>query len=81
MKAKEIFQGWFYLLFKDEKVEAIAKKRAEICYRCKHRKFGDVLIFLKSDFHSIQDYYCELCTCPLSVKIRSVDSKCDVGKW
>jgi len=81
MKPKHVLEGWYNLLFKDERVEEIAKTRAEICYRCEHRKFGDLLVFLKSDFHSIQDFKCELCSCPLSAKIRSLDSKCDANKW
>lgn len=78
---KQIINGWINLLFKNEKVETIAKSRASICYRCKHRKFTNVLVFMNSDFHSIQDYICDLCKCPLSAKIRSVDSKCDANKW
>lgn len=81
MKTKEVFNGWLNLLFKNEQVEKLAEQRAELCYRCKHRKFTNVTIFLKSDFYSIQDYICNLCKCPLSAKIRSINSKCDANKW
>jgi hypothetical protein len=76
-----IISGWYRLIFKDEKIEAIAKSRADICFDCEHKKKKDILVFLNNDFKNVQDYICDLCNCPLSAKIRSLDSKCDLKKW
>lgn len=85
MKVKNVLDGWYHVLFKDEKVEQLAKQRAEICYNCKHKKFTNVTVFMNNDFHSIQDFVCNVCSktfkCPLVAKIRSVNETCPKEKW
>lgn len=81
MNPKHIIEGWYNLLFKSEKVEAIAKERAAICYRCPHKKKTKITVFLKGDFCHINEYVCLLCDCPLSTKVRSPESKCDDHRW
>ena len=76
-----ITEGWYILLFKNEKVEKLAKERADICFDCEYKKKGKVLVFLKKDYKHINTHYCDLCKCPLSAKIRSVDSKCEINLW
>lgn len=65
----EIFEGWLNLIFKDEKVETLAKNRLEICYTCSIRV----------------DNKCSRskggCGCVLSAKTRSPSSKCPKGYW
>ena len=81
MNPKHIIDGWYNLLFKSEKVEALAKERAAICFDCPHKKYTKISVFLKSDFYDIDEYICELCNCPLSAKVRSLESKCEDSRW
>jgi len=78
---KEIISGWANYIFKSAKGEAVAIERAKICANCNHAKRMNVLEFLHDDVKQIEALACDLCECPLSAKIRSLDSKCDLGKW
>lgn len=64
-KVFEIIQGWKNYTFKNPHVEKIAHARAGICSTC--------------DFNVNKK--CSKCGCILSVKTRSMDSKCPVNKW
>jgi len=78
---KEIISGWGNYIFKSAKVEAVAIERAKICAVCSHAKRMNVLEFLHDDVKQIEAIACELCTCPLSTKLRSPNAQCDLGKW
>ena len=79
-KIEQIKQGWQNYLDRSEYDDEIVNKRAKICSNCDHAKQGKLLTFIKDELKEIQGFYCGLCTCPLSAKIRS-ESKCDIQRW
>jgi hypothetical protein len=81
MSVKNIINGWSNFIFPNEEIEALAYKRAEICFGCPENKQGDLLVRLNDKLENIKGNYCDLCGCPLSPKVRSENEKCDNGKW
>ena len=81
MKLSNILNGWHNFLSKSEVSERLASNRAMECIGCSHAKKGMLTVFIKDDLEEIQGYYCDLCKCPLSAKIRSINEKCDIDKW
>lgn len=81
MKLANIINGWHNFISQTEVTERLASDRAMECIGCPHAKKGVLTAFIKDDFKEIEGYYCDLCKCPLSAKIRSVNEKCDIGKW
>jgi len=81
MKLSNILNGWHNFLSKSEVSERLASNRAMECIGCPHAKKGMLPVFIKDDLEEIQGYYCDLCKCPLSAKIRSINEKCDIDKW
>lgn len=67
--AKEIFEGWFNLILKDDKTESLSKYRLEICFNCPIRT-GNKCDKEKGG-----------CGCHLAAKTRSPSSKCPKGYW
>lgn len=67
-KGKEILNGVKNTIVKNEEVEELAKKRLEICNNCNRNSKSIVP-------------YCLECGCVLKTKVRSVNSKCPIGKW
>ena len=65
-KLDEIYEGWKNLTFENEEVEAIAKKRMEICVGCENLRTINV---------------CRICSCFMPAKVRSLKSSCDLKKW
>lgn len=63
-----IAEGWFRLVFKDEKIEDRAKIRAAECFKCKSMK------------KELKIIVCGECGCPIASKTRSND-KCPLDKW
>ena len=80
-KIEEILNGWENFIAKSEVTEQIAKERAEICSGCDSNIKSKLLIFVKDSLKEIEGRKCSECQCPLSAKIRSVNSKCDLDKW
>ena len=86
-KANEIINGWTNYLLDDKQVlEEVAKARAEICAKCPLSTWGlHTAILPDFSLSEIQGMYCSKkkggCGCPLSPKVRSVDSNCPLGKW
>lgn len=76
----QILSGWKNFLDKSDVVEEVAKSRAAICADCPHAKQGKLLAFVKDSLKEIEGAYCNLCSCPLSAKIRSNDI-CPENKW
>lgn len=81
MKIKNILQGWANFISKSEVTEELAFLRAEKCSVCPNAKQGKLLAFLNDDLKEIQGAYCDLCKCPLSAKVRSINEKCDLNEW
>jgi hypothetical protein len=87
-KAKEIIQGWWnYFLNKEIPVE---KQRIAICNRCPLNNNGNCdkkqkgpaekdFIYQGAKRYAGVEYYG--CGCPLSKKVKSVSTKCPLGKW
>ena len=76
----EIITGWENYIHKSEVVEEVAIERANICSACPHAKKGLLLTMIKDELKNVEGYYCDLCKCPLSAKIRSTGS-CEINKW
>lgn len=76
-----ILSGWSNYLDKSDVSEKLAKERAKKCSVCPHAKHGKLLIFVKDDLKEIEGNYCDLCKCPLSAKVRSINEKCDDKQW
>lgn len=66
---EEIFFGWKNTVFKNEKVEELAKERIKICTDKKQ-----CTKLLKSK-------RCSLCGCYMPAKVRSPRSKCPKKLW
>ena len=81
LRLSQILSGWINYFGESKEVKKLARKRALVCAECTHAKHMKVLSFLEDEVKEIEAMACELCKCPLSAKIRSQDSKCDLGKW
>ena len=64
-KLQRIIEGWGNYLFPDKEIEAIAKFRALKCAIC--------------DFNKLE--ICSKCACPIPMKTRSMDEKCEINRW
>ena len=68
-QGQEIFEGFKYSIFKDEKIEIDAEKRLKICFECPTRT----------------DKRCDTrkggCGCRIEIKARSPKSQCPQNKW
>ena len=80
-KIENILNGWQNFMSKSEVTEKLAKERAEICLGCDSNIKSILLTFVKDDFKEVEGHKCNECQCPLSAKIRSINEKCDLGKW
>lgn len=78
---KNILDGWRNYIVKSEVSEGLAEKRAKVCIGCDELKKGGLLTMIKDDFKEVEGFYCGLCKCPLSAKIRSINEKCELNKW
>ncbi|WP_228853251.1 hypothetical protein [Aegicerativicinus sediminis] len=82
---KDILNGWTnYLHIKGHKTLVLeeAKKRAKICVDCPHIRYGKhAAVLPEAQIGEIQGHYCNDCKCPISVKVRSVNDTCPLGKW
>ena len=63
-----LYEGYKSLVIKDSRVEEIALKRLNECSRCKSSS-------------SIIYYHCIECGCYIPAKVRSISSRCPLGKW
>jgi len=75
-----ILNGWKNYLDKSEVTEALAKQRATVCAACPYAKHGKLLAFVKDSIKEVEGFYCAVCSCPLSAKVRSTDI-CPENKW
>lgn len=82
IKYSLIVEGFMNHKFPDEKIEDLAKTRAEICSRCpfaKHSKIAKKIV-VDNRIKEISGMYCDICGCNISAKVRSRDW-CPKGKW
>ena len=77
---KDILDGWENFVNQKEVSERLARQRAEHCKKCTNLKKGGLLSFVNDDIKEIQGFYCNLCKCPLSAKLRS-NSNCPINKF
>jgi hypothetical protein len=81
VQISNILNGWQNFIAKSEVSEKLAKERAAECAKCTHAKEGKLLAFIKDDLKEIEGYYCDLCKCPLSAKVRSQNENCEDKLW
>lgn len=80
-KIKNILNGWQNFIAKSEVSELIAVQRGQHCLECVELKEGRLLNLIKDEFKEIEGFYCGVCHCPLSAKLRSENETCPLGKW
>lgn len=80
-KISNILNGWQNFIDKSEVSEKLAKDRAEYCSVCPKAKKGMLTAFINDSLTEIKGMYCDVCMCPLSAKIRSIDEKCPLELW
>lgn len=82
-KINSIISGWKNYLFEEVKADDdIIYYRADKCASCKHHKKGLFEAVLPDyALSEVQGFYCGICYCPISTKIRSKIEKCPIGKW
>lgn len=73
----QIFKGWFNFL---TGLDGLAKEKAKHCNECPNKKHGKLLEFIKDDLKEVEGFYCDICKCPLSAKLRS-DDKCPLNHF
>ena len=80
---KEILSGYTnYFIGGTPTEEGEAKKRAKICSTCPLAKKGIHSAFMPDrSIKEIQGLFCSGCGCPLSPKVRSLESECPEKKW
>ena len=79
---KNIVAGFTGLAFPNEKVEALATRRAEICAECPSAvESGLYTAVVDKRTTKIQGMKCAECGCNLSAKVRSTGDYCPLGKW
>jgi hypothetical protein len=79
MNLYAIISGWRNFIDRSDVTECVALKRAKICEKCPEAKQGKLLSVVKDDVMEIDGYYCNLCKCPLSAKVRQDVEICP--KW
>ncbi len=81
-KLQRIVEGWGNSVFRNEKVENIAKYRALRCATCDFNKdiLDNEIIGILNPL-GIKIQACTKCYCPINQKTRSMDSKCEIGRW
>lgn len=66
--------GWYKYLFNiDRASNYTANTRMNICTACHHIRYRNIL--------GIKFRQCYVCKCPLAIKTKIRDTKCDMGKW
>ena len=81
LEISNILDGWRNFMDKTEVKEKLALQRAKKCLNCTHNKKGILTAFIKDSIKEVEGNYCNLCKCPLSAKIRSINEKCPINEW
>lgn len=87
---KNIIEGWSNYLFDNKEIKELAESRAAICASCplnvnnicSKQMSGQVVeTFVYNEQLRIKGSTQKGCSCPLSAKTRSPESKCPLNKW
>lgn len=79
---KDILNGYKNYFIPNPLVEEKAKLRAEKCAECIHKKKGvHAAVLPDIKLGKVKGFFCNLCKCPLSVKVRSENHTCPKNKW
>jgi len=81
MQVSKIINGWYHYLSGNTEVEKLANKRAKICAVCPHKKESKVFAWVKDDIKEINGTICNKCSCPIAMKVRSINEKCPINEW
>lgn len=81
-KIDNIIEGWKNHFSGDKLAYTTALSRSEQCATCEYAvPSGMVFQLVNDEIKTIEGFKCNLCNCPLSAKLRSLNEKCDIGKW
>ena len=72
-KLKNIYKGYKNLVFENPEIEQQYSNKVIICNECEHIKLFKIV-------DNVKIYYCNICKCPLSAKLRSNDN-CPINKF
>ena len=75
-KIKYILSGWYYKLFKNNRIEKLASKRMQICRECPLYDLNGKKCAVPGTGPCCGD-----CGCALSAATRSPDYSCPQNKW
>ena len=81
MQVSKIINGWYHYLSGDTEVEKLANKRAKICAICPHKKESKVFTWVKDEIKEINGTICNKCSCPIAMKVRSINENCPINEW
>lgn len=79
-KISNIVNGWKNVVFENPQAEALAKERAKICDTCEYASDAKNFDMHKGKIVELKGY-CKDCGCPFKAKLRSINEKCNLGKW
>jgi len=82
LKVRNIVDGWWNYLNKNDSTKSVVKERAKTCAKCPDiKKGGDILrVLIKDKLKEIEGFTCGRCNCPLSAKIRTQEKSCEEWK-
>lgn len=84
-KIKNIFSGWKNYIIPNPVADALALERSKHCAGCPHAVHIQHLANIHDKIEVIEGYVCNICSCPLSAKLRSTepDNACpdNPAKW
>lgn len=81
MQVSNIIKGWYYYVSNDTNVEKIATQRAKICAKCPHKSESKVFAWVKDEVEEINGSICGKCSCPIAMKVRSINENCPINEW
>ncbi len=74
-----ILNGLRNYLFSTKEIKELAATRATICGNCD--KLKKSIVTLPESLKEIQSFKCGMCSCSLTLKIRSEKESCPINKW
>ena len=81
MQLYKIINGWRHYFTDNSEVEEMAKERIKHCIECPEKKESKVFGWVKDDIEEISSTICNKCSCPLAMKVRSINEKCPINEW
>ena len=81
-KVKSIISGWSNYIVSDKKNKALYNYRVKQCSECVEAVEGTYEKLMPDyTLKKIKGLKCNICKCPLSTKIRSLEENCPLTKW